>query len=80
MVAIHFHVGTMLDEIFRFVAGCHLAAVNTAVTGKPGASRRSDVDVGRIVERSLRAECVFRRDVYLAELLAISFVSLPAQD
>lgn len=80
MIAIHFHVGAMLDEIFRFIAGCHLAAVDTAITGKSGAARRPDVDVGSIVGRSLRAECVFRCGVYLAEFLAVSFVSLPAQD
>lgn len=80
MIAIHFYVGTMLGKIFRFVAGFHLAAVDSAVACEPGAARRSDVDVGSIVERSLRADYVLRRVVYLAEFLAISFISLPAQD
>lgn len=80
MIAIHFHVGTMLDEIYRFIAGFHLATVNTAVTCELGAARRSDVNVGSIFKLRLRAERVFRRGVYLVEFLAISFISLPTQD
>lgn len=79
MIPIHFHVRAVLDEIFCFVTGFHLAAVDTAVTCERGSARRCDINVGGIFRLSLRAEHEFRRGLCLAQVAAISFVTLPAK-
>jgi hypothetical protein len=78
MITIHLHIRAMLDKIFCFVTGFHLAAIDTAVTGERGLAGRSDIGVWGVFKLGSHVDPVFPRRFYLTAIVAIFFITLPA--
>lgn len=80
MIPVHLHIGAVLQEIFGFFTGCHLAAVDTTVTCERRSARRPDIDGGSIDQFGFRAERGFWHGFDSTRMAAILFITLPTQE